>query len=330
MRRLPVLVTLLMLLVCRGAAVAGAPMSYPCHQPPRPPVMDGEVRGDPAWSSLPAVTGFSVLGDGYAQAKQTVVQACWDPQSLYVAFVCEEPDVAAMKFSVVDGGDAWLDDGVEIFLQPAGPGGQVYQLVVTARGAKSCGEGAPDFTKVQAAAHTGPDSYSLEIRIPHGVLEAQPKTGHRWRGNFCRNIFTTDSGGDKFTTWAPLTAQFLEPEHFGELVFEAAAPDADTLSTLNRQLNDAYRRHLLKSISVVADRAEEYVGVLNEAAGDPEFGREARDLRRRWRRLQRMVRDADSAPVDELRAAALGAGSLSSASYELKYGYLIHKLLRDN
>lgn len=329
MRKLLAPSMLLTALLC-GSAIGAAPLSYPCYRAPCPPVLDGRIDEDPAWVGVPAVTGFSVLGAGYALAKQTTVQALWDAQALYLAFICEEPDVAAMKFSITDGGDAWLDDGVEIFLQPGGPGHQVYQLIVTARGARGGWEGAPDFTKVEAAAHAGVDFYSLELRIPHEVLEAQPEAGDRWRANFCRNIFTTISGGDKFTSWAPLNRQFLEPEHFGELVLQGEAPDAAALPALNKQLNDGYRSHLLQRIRDVAEQGQEYAGVLRESVRDDEFGRRARDLRQRWRRLERMLRDAGESATDELRAAALDAASLASASYELKYRYMIHKLLREN
>ncbi len=328
-----------LLLIFSAAVVLAAPrLVYPCYQAPGLPAIDGQVRG------LPVATGFSVLGDGYTKAKQTAVQACWDQNALYLAIVCEEPDAALMKFSVTDGGDAWLDDGIEIFLQPGGEKAPVYQLVVTARGARSCGAGTPDFTKVQAAAHTGADFYSLELRIPHEVTQTQPVEGQRWRGNVCRNIFTKNSGGDQFTSWAPLTRQFNEPEHFAEIVLMGAVPGSDALAGQNRDLNRDYRRHLLQGLRDVADQDDEYATVIKEATKDPEFGRRARDLRRRWRRMGRrardlrrrwrrmgrMLRDADGFATGELRTAAKDAENLLSASYGLKYKYLIEKLLREN
>ena len=81
---------LLLLPFCAMASGAG-PTSYPCYRTPVAPVMDGVLAGDPAWERIPSVTGFSKLGDGYTDAKQTYAQACWDDQALYVGVICEEP-----------------------------------------------------------------------------------------------------------------------------------------------------------------------------------------------------------------------------------------------
>ena len=48
-----------------------ARVAYPCYQPDAAPVVDGNVSDDPAWSSMPAATGFSVLGDGFRPAGMT-------------------------------------------------------------------------------------------------------------------------------------------------------------------------------------------------------------------------------------------------------------------
>ena len=88
------LIPLLALLVLPANAVG---LVYPCYHPGVTPTLDGDVRDDPAWSNIPAATGFSALGGDFTVAKQTSFQICWDDEALYVAVVCEEPDVAHMK-----------------------------------------------------------------------------------------------------------------------------------------------------------------------------------------------------------------------------------------
>ncbi len=320
---------LLMLLLAFCAAASGAErMSYPCYRAPVAPVMDGVIVSDPAWERVPAATGFSKLGDGYTDAKQTYVQACWDDQAFYVGVTCEEPDVARMELRVRDGGDTWLDDGVEIFLQPGGSR-QVTQFVVTAGGARGGYEGAPNILRYQVAAHAGQDDYSLEIRVPFELLGVSPKPGDRWRGNFCRNIWTTESGGDKFTSWAPLTARFLEPEHFAAIEFLGSPPDPSRAAAIGDRLNRRYRADLSRRLKAAAASSPEYAPALAEASKHPRFRSSAMDLRRRWRQLERVQRQADSAPLPELRRILKGAASLSEESENLKYAYLTAVVLGD-
>ena len=316
------------LLVLLALPARAAPPTYPCYQPDKAPVIDGNVAGDAAWSNLPAVTGFSKLGAGYTLDKQTVVRACWDGQALYVAMVCEEPDVAQLKQTVRDGGPFWEDDGVEIFLQPA-THKQALQLGVTAFGAKGGFEGFADFTKCQAAATRGGDSYSLEMRIPFEILRATPKVGDKWRGNFCRNIWVTTSGGDKFTCWAPLKTRFLEPENYAVLAFHGPAPQAAEAGEVSEKLNGAYRKHLIGGLRAAVGQGKEYTKVLDDASRDGQFGEKASDLLARWREVESLSRQASKAPILELRRTIADIDSLVRASYGVKYAYLISELFGD-
>ncbi|MCX7598139.1 MAG: carbohydrate-binding family 9-like protein [Armatimonadetes bacterium] len=327
MRQWAACLLLLLAFAALGYADAARP-EYPCYRPCIAPRVDGEVADDPAWKNIPAVTGFYVLGGGYAKAKQTTAQACWDDQAFYVAMTCEEPDVPNLRLTVRDGGNFWEDDGVEIFIQP-GEGKQVFQFGVTARGAKGGFEGFPDISKLRAGATMGDGWYSIELRVPHEVLRAKPRQGDRWLGNFCRNIFTTMSGGDKFTSWAPLKTRFLEPENFAFFKLCGPAPSQEEADKLSAQLNENYRATLITALAAAAQKAKEHIPVLGEAADHPTFGPQARELRRRWWRLVRLARRAEQASVWELRQAVTTSEALLDQSHKLKYDYLIAKLLEE-
>lgn len=318
-------VPLLILLAASLSAVA-APPTYPCYRPSVAPVIDGDIASDPAWKTVPAVTGFSALGDGYALTKQTIAQACWDDQALYVAITAEEPDAPQMKLHVRDGGAFWEDDGVEIFFRP-GPQKPVFQFGVTAGGAKGGFQGSPDFTKFQAKSQIGRDGYSLELRIPYEVMGFTPKQGEAWAGDFCRNTFTQISGGNKFTCWAPLKAQFNEPENFAEIRFMGAAPDAAEAAAIGERLNAPYRVELMRTLAGSVSQGEQYVPTLTEAARDAKYGRGAGDLLRQWKRAKRMSQTASKVSALELRRMIAGMDSLGKASYDLQYKYLIAKVL---
>jgi hypothetical protein len=311
------------------APLLAAPPVYPVHHPAGTPVIDGDIAGDPAWQVIPSVTGFSVLGNGYTYAKQTVAQICWTDDALYIGIVCEEPDAKLLKPQVFDGGDTWAEDGVEIFIQPARVG-DTYQFAITAGGAKGGFEGHPDITKMKAAAKIGADSYSLEACIPWVVVRATPKAGDKWFGDICRNIFTTKSGGDKFTCWAPLQSRFFEPENFASLVFTDATLTDVKAAQLTEELNSAYRGTLLKQVGQAIKNFGEYREGLTAAAQDAKYGAKAQALLADWQRFETIARDADKASILDMRQALMKLEALNRESYDVKYGFLIYKLLREN
>jgi len=315
--------TRIVLVALIAVSVHAAPPEYPVHRPPCPVTLDGDIASDPAWAAIPAMTGFSVLGGGYSHAKQTVAQLCFDDEALYLAVTCEEPDAAALKPSARDGGDTWAEDSLEVFLQPL-PNRQVYQLGITAGGARGGFEGDPDPTGFQVATRIEDNQYTVEARFPYALLKGVPRG--TWRGNICRNIFTTLSGGDKFTSWAPLSRQFLEPDNFAYLMFKPTALTPADSARATEGLNATYREALAKLIEEAAAMGAQYLDTLNEARGDATFGARARDLTRQWRAIARIRRRAQDASILDMRGALTRLQTLNDQSYEVKYRYLISRL----
>lgn len=321
-------ITILMALALLASQVLAAP-TYPCHHPAAAPVVDGEVAGDPAWQSIPAVTGFSVLGNGYTYTKQTLARLCWTEAGLFIGVICEEPDAGLLKPQAFDGGNTWAEDSIEIFLQPAGRP-EVYQFAVTAGGAKGGFEGNPDITTMRAAAKIGDTSYSLEALIPWAVVRGQAAEGVKWTGNICRNIFTKRSGGDQFTCWAPLQAKFSEPENFATIAFHDSTLAADKVEQATEQLNSEYRRTLLGQVTEAVKAFTEYREGLASAAQDAAYAEKARGLLDSWQRLETINREAERASILDMRAALVKLETLNRESYTVMYRYLIYKLLEGN
>ncbi|MGQ9731407.1 MAG: carbohydrate-binding family 9-like protein [Candidatus Zipacnadales bacterium] len=316
-------------LATMGVSAAAVPLIYPCYQVALPPLLDGLVAEDPAWETIPPVTGFSVLGGTYTGAKQTFAQACWDEQALYVAMTCEEPDAPLLKPCIPDGGDAWLEDSIEVFVYPAGAP-QALQVVITAGGARASGDILPDLGQVEVGTKIGADTYWIEVRLPFSILGAIPRVGDRWHVAFCRNIWTTRSGGDRFTSWPPLKQRFLEPENFAALVFYGAAPSSAEVQRIGNDLNRVYRTYLITCLQSVTAQGPNYAEALRNAATDEEFRRQATNIRRRWRAINRALNDAAHIPIAELHHIVADADSLLRDSYNLKYAYLIAVLLREH
>jgi hypothetical protein len=326
-RRSGVLLVVLLLLAVLPCCAARP--QYPCYRPTVAPVIDGEVAGDPAWQNTPFVTGFSILGNGYTMAKQTTAQACWDDQAFYVAVTCEEPDAPRLRTLTRDGGNFWEDDGLEIFLQP-GALRQVYQFGVTAAGARGSAEGYAEITKFTAAAKMGNGVYSIELRVPYSILLITPKVGDVWYGNICRNTMTKTSGGDQFTSWAPLANRFLEPDHFGVFKMSGLAPGAADVAKTSAALNQPYRERLTGLLQTAAAQGDEYRAILSEAAAHPKYAKRATNLRLRWWHIKSVCRKADQAPVLDLRRALMDVEALVRESYQFKWSYMIATVLPDS
>ena len=305
---------------------AETPLSYTCNRNPVAPTLDGTVLGDPGWASIPGATGYHTLGDGYTTAKQTTAYVTWDDAALYIGIVAEEPDIAQVKNTLTDGSEVWTEDGAEVFVQPADR--QPYQFGITSAAMRGSGAGNPGLEGWSAKASRQAAGYSLEIRIGFSVLGATPKAGDVWHISFGRNIVTTDSGGDRYTCWAPLVSRFLEPENFPTLRFEAKALTPAECQAAESALNGAYRTSLTAQLAALAKAADTYLPVLARASEQPAFKAQAVPLVAGWKQAVALQRDAGTAPLPQVRQALQSAERLRQQSYELKYTMLMEELFR--
>jgi len=326
--KVAVLICLAVPALCASVTRAAPAPIYPCLRVDTPPVIDGDVKADPAWANIPGVTGFHALGGGYTVAKQSTAYACHDADNLYLAMVCEEPDIAQVKSVMKSGDGLWGEDSVEIFVEPT-PGAPVLQFVVSAGGAMTGAAAAADLQNWKGTAKHDEGGYSVEVSVPIEDFREQPKPGD-WHIAFCRNIWTTISGGDKFTSWPGLVSRFLEPEHYAVLQFRDTVATPELRDAADKSLNADYRATLVAQVKALAPPAGEYMDVLKQAATDdtvPMQG-DALQMLAAWSRVGRLAQEAANAPMGDLRQAAARASSLQKESYELKYRYLIEKLLQ--
>ena len=324
MRR-PRLLAALVLISLAALAAAEPEMRYDCYRSAVAPTLDGAVTGDPGWAGIPGATGFHRLGAGYTEPKQTTAYATWDGGNLYVGIVAEEPDISRLEAVAPDGGLCWMEDGVELWLQAPGRG--PMQFGITSAGARCTGEGGLGLQGWEAkAVPAGEGSYSLQVRFSFAYLGATPTAGDIWHGNFCRNIFTTDSGGDKYTTWAPLANRFLEPENFPQFVFEGRTLTAEAAREAENALNAAYRESLLAGLKALDTEAREYAPVLDEAGRDPRYEAAVRPLKAAWDAAIALQREAKTASPTQARSILGRADQLRTDSYNLKYKVLLDKL----
>ena len=308
-----------------SAAICAEPPTYPVLRLAAPPAVDGRVSTDSAWRTVPGVTGFRVLGRGYAVAKQSTARIAWAGNALYVAVECEEPDLDLIDDKGKDDDALWLDNGVEIFLQlPQSV--QVFQFIVNTVGSRTVGAGRDkvELGDWQAAAMKSEGQWSMEAAIPFASLGATPSPGAKWRGAVCRNTWEYKSGGDRFTCWPALKHAFREPESFAILEFRDDAQGADRIAA---SLNAPYRHHLIDQIERLARIGREYGPPIARAAGHRAFAGKAKDLTATWRRITALSAEPAKASLPEVRKLIAEASDLERRSYEVKYRFLIERLL---
>lgn len=206
-----------------------------CGRTPAPPVVDGRPD-DACWPGAMVATDFSVLGSAGTERAfyQTAVRAAWDDRALYLHMICLEPDAAAITAQVAKrDGPVWLEDAVEVFLQPDPAKDEWYQFVVNARGTLyDAHDGDASFdARADVRALIEEDAWQVEMAIPWAELRVPtPGTGKVWGFNVGRERRPGEP--QEWSTWAALAEgvkKFAQPALFGKLQF-ALAPESGRAS----------------------------------------------------------------------------------------------------
>ena len=244
-----------LLVVALIAAVAGPlyaseASSIPVFQLSAAITLDGRVEGDPAWKHIPAIGTFHVMGSGRRGERKTTVRVASDATHLCIAFRCEDPNMTGLAVASKSGeGTIWRDDGVEVFVLPAGAR-KVFHVIVNAAGART------NFTTdldtgfnpnaglagTKAAVFSGADFWSAEIAISFAVLGQAPKDGAIWTANFCRNIA---GGGLTHTCVAPVKRKYCETDRFVKLIFHARKATPRDAAAASKAAGSAKTPHLV-------------------------------------------------------------------------------------
>jgi len=216
------------------------------------PALDGQVEGDPAWRGVEAAGGYRSLNSDQPSAKQTRFRLGYTAEALFVAVTCDEPLPDLVLSFMADGEQLWNEDSVEVFLSPDRE--EELQFVVNAIGSRASPR---TLRKWEAATDAGESSWSVEVKLPWEVIGAFPEGGAAWGLNVGRNILT--GGVKEHSTWALLEEGFHEPEHFGDLSFEALAPEA------RGEFEAVIQRAALGQFALLYVRPRKGVFVQNEA-----------------------------------------------------------------
>ncbi len=319
-----------------GRSAAQEPLrQVTCYRLAGRAVVDGDLS-DEAWQHLPAVSGFYSLGDGFAP-EQTELRLGWTDECLCLAFRCAEPAMDGLVVTLKDGEPLWMEDCVEVFLQPVpGPYFQ-FDLNLLSSRTGFCAAQGRHLGEMEVAGQRGLDEWTLEARLPFGIVEATPTERAAWRGNFCRIRYAGGANGTSSSV-APMQQSNHEPDRFARILFSARTltpAEADELarrdpvgatgrSPLRRQGREA-----LRAGRPAGRPYEQSATEIREAAQTPQFQSEAQALVQELDQVQTLHERLDAASLSELTRALALARTCAERAEDLRYSVLLLRLLGD-
>ena len=196
-----------------------------------PPLLDGNVLGDPAWDGAPPATGFrqTAPDEGEPASERTEVRVVFTADTVYFGVVCYDRDPGAIivtdsrRDSSLADSDSFqliLDtflDRQNGFVFGTSPAGQEYdgQLVNEGAGGSGMGRGGTSFGAGggfnlnwdgvwQVRTATSDVGWSAEFAIPFRTIRFPAGRAQTWGVNFQRNIRRRN----ELAYWAALPRQF--------------------------------------------------------------------------------------------------------------------------
>jgi hypothetical protein len=235
------------LLLPGGAAAAalGEPALvsfYACQRCVAPPVLDGRLD-DACWPTLPAMADFFQYWSPTPKPAplQTSARLCYDQAGLYLGIRLADENLDKARAAVTnrDNPTTWMDDCVEIMIDPQNCGTGYLKFVTNLNAARydeKCVNTSLDSSwnvegwKVATA--KGQGEWTLECFLPWADLGATPAAGDLW--SFALVRYGYSSGQFRGVTWS-LGGSGAAPQKFGYLGFGATLPPTEgTLATLAR------------------------------------------------------------------------------------------------
>lgn len=275
---------------------------YPCYRLVEEPVLDGNVKDDPAWKSVPEATGFVQLGNNSIALRHTCFRMGYTPEAVYFGIECDDPDVGKIKAQAGDG-DVRIctEDSVEIFLFPKGAK-SYHQFMINTIGSRwnGIGMGGPKMPlgNWQAKVHKGNVFFSIEIKIPFAILGQIPKDKEIWQGNIGRNIRSHRLCRD---TWAPLISSFHESENFREIVFKdrnlSPAEVKKEEKKLNYTAENIFKKDIIKRMKLFSAWGKDFPEIHRKY---PSMQREVAAIQASCDKMKKLVASLNTLPPREL------------------------------
>jgi hypothetical protein len=220
-------------ILCSGCARCGERAPYLVHRAVAPIAIDGALL-EAAWDRAERTGPFVRSVDGKPAAAATEARLLWDDEALYVAFQCEDANVAT-PFTR-DDQPLYTSNVVEIFLNPSrdlahyveievAPSNALFDASFTGRREGmdlGWSSGARHAVGVDGTLNDSRDvdrGWTVELAIPFEKLPGapRPRRGDQWRFNLYR-LRQPPGEGQAYSP--PMVGDFHALEKFATLRFE--------------------------------------------------------------------------------------------------------------
>lgn len=191
------------------------------------PALDGKLN-DECWKKSVTLK-FRSNSTGELYSPATTARLCYDENNLYVAIQCDEPEMEKLNVDITEDGNinVYLEDSVEIFLDPQRTEATYAQILINANGAVaeikvvSLG-GVRDnnwCSEAKAVSFKRKDGWDLEVAIPLKNLLSTGNFVQDWGVNICRNRSAglQANGKERLSAWSPTFGHYGEPSRFGKI-----------------------------------------------------------------------------------------------------------------
>lgn len=176
------------------------------------PKIDG-VLDDSCWMQAGVMKDFSINVGGKPLA-QTIARVVSDGEYLYFGVECMEEYVNSIAANVTQNqGEVYMDDCIELFIDPAHNNANYKQICVNVLGYYSTHTGDGKSwkpTNIKTAGSRGKDRWFLEVGIPMAELQLKGKT---FGLNVCRERRPIEVF--ELSCWSPTNGSFGQPAFFG-------------------------------------------------------------------------------------------------------------------
>ena len=211
--------------------------------------IDGKLD-EKDWKNADVTTNFYTV-KGTRAKYQTAVKLAYDKEFLYVGVESLDPEVNKVySYTKKQDGEAWLDNGVELFLNDPIQGAAYYQIIINSDGYITDGIANPRFDMKW---HSGTvvktrkekDRWFLEARIPaRNITGSLFTAGTMLRMNVMRHrVIAGDKTKNETSTWSmgyPHNVEVFHPINFAapRTVTPGNRHEVDTRFWRNGSLNE--------------------------------------------------------------------------------------------
>jgi hypothetical protein len=194
--------------------------------------LDGLI--EPSWQSCGLITNFCEYEpmENRKPLVQTTGYVTYDDQALYVAFVCNDPDISNLRATYTDRDKIYLDDWVCVSIDPQCDHQKAYQFYVNPRGVQgdklwqmNGNEDERFDAMFQSESHIYENRWTAEMRIPFESLRFPDKEKQDWLVHFTRHYPRRDR---YIFSWMPISKNNNSlMEQAGHLVFSFIRKNQD-------------------------------------------------------------------------------------------------------